>query len=1232
MQSFLKNFSKIALLLLILTATDVSKAQLNGTYTVGLLGNYSNLTGAAGFFNAVNTQGLSGNVTVNIISDISEPGTVSLNQWAGTNTIRIQPLLGVSVYNLTGNTANPFINFNGADRVTIDGRFNSAGTGRFLRFSNASTTTPTFRFINDATLILIRNCIIEGENATPAGGTIEFSTTTGANGNDNNIITNCLIRDVTTGSVGTPQNAIYSNGTTSTTARNNDNITISNNEIYNFYRNNQHCTGVFLAGGNSAWTISGNSFYQSVTRTTTATTTFSIIFVNSANTRNVTITNNFFGGTAANCGGTPWTMNGNFSNSIYGIRFSNASTTVASNIQGNTISNISLTSTPSSASSVYFAGILIENGYVNIGNVTGNSIGNSTSTGSITINYNGTTSNILTRGIDHREAGDINNNTIGSISIGGTNNQVVRLECISYSGTPSVNISISNNVIGSTTISNSIQQTSNTFGGQFTGIHSALSGVTATISNNTISNLRLIATDTLTRVRGIFQARGTNAPINITNNIIAELYCSGAAINRYPDACMMIGLFSGTNSANQNIADNVIRGLYGTGNSNSYVMGFSFYNNVGKGTFERNRIYNLNHVTNTGSPKIWAINGFWGSWNFYNNQISLTNGEATDNYNPVMQENSVNTISQSSPGNNGATDNEERNWVCKEEDPTDLYQARKEDKIAITDATTNGAEIKGIHDEAEFPCVYYYNSVYIGGNATSGSAGSWAYDRPLLTWATPAILRNNIFFNARTGGTGGHYAMGNEVGAPNWTGSSANYNVYVSSSLSTIGTWGATNQTIQQWRTNSGGDRQTWSTTSATFSAANLFTNIPNCDLTIQTSNFEAWLVSGKGLAVAGQGTDYQGNTRPVAISEGCTDIGADEFIATPPSNPLATVNNPPGSGVISTYSLWGRDLAVIEWGTGGSSYPTSMQVRYYSGVNPGGVLGGGYSNSHWIITPVGSLTGAGYDITINFGDNETYNISTPSSNTRLAKFDATWEVYPSGAGPWQSELSWANFNVKTRGLVNFSTFTLTDGSNPLPVEICSFNAAVSNSRDVTLNWVTCSEINNMGFDIERRTFNAVSNEYSAWIKIGFVQGRGTTNEEQTYNFTDKRLVSGKYQYRLKQIDYNSNFEYHDLSSPSEILIGKPNIADLFQNYPNPSNPTSKVDFQIPFAGKVSLKIYDMTGKEAAVLIDGQLDAGFYTEEFNGSNLASGVYFYRLIAESREGNKFIKTMKLVLIK
>jgi hypothetical protein len=1199
---------------------------MSGTYSVGTGQPYTSLTGlgATGFFNAVNINGLNGDITVLIISDINETGNITLNQWTGTDfSITIRPGSATN-YVLSGNNGAALFELNGPDNLIIDGRFN--GSGRFLTFTNTNANASTFRFSANATNNIIQYCRIEGSQTSATEGIIHFGSASGLTGNDNNTISNCLITHASTGSL---QNAIVSNGS-SQTARQNRNITIEDNEIADVWRNGQVCSGILLTGGSRDFTITGNSFYQTAVRTPASGTSWNMILINTSSATNINVSNNYFGGSEANCGGSAWTVNGTQMNTLYFIRFLVAGTSAASNVNGNTIANINFTTTPSTAGGIYFAGILIASGFVNVGSTSVNTIGSSAVTGSIVLNTNGSTSNIIHRGIDHRSRGNISNNIIGGIQVGGTNNQLVRLECILYSGNPALTTDISGNIIGSTTVANSIKQTSSSFAFQLTGIHSEITTQTVNITNNTISNLVETNTNSSSRIRGIFQARGTTSPLNILNNIVTDLYCASSETDRYPENASLLGIFSGSSSTSQLISGNIITGLYGTGNSNSYVMGFSFYNNLAKGTFENNKISNLNHSSTTGAPKIWAINGFWGSWNIFNNQISITNGEvAADNKNII-----VNTGSQIS-GLNYQTDAvinspEVLENLAMDVIAIDLNEMKKPD-IYREDASTNGVEIKGIHDEAEFPCVYYYNSVYIGGSATTGNVISWAYDRPLLAWATPAILRNNIFFNARTGGTGKHYALGNEVGAENWINTSADYNLYISSNINTIATWGTLDRTIEQWRVSSSGDKHTWSTTSSVINPSNLFINISTGDLKINTSNWQAWIVSGKALAIAGMTTDAEGNPRPSVISSGCPDIGSHEFTATPPGNPVASFNNSPGSGVTSTYSIWGRTLATIVWGTGGS-YPSALNVQYYSGVNPPDVLGGGYSNSYWSINPVGTFSGTTYDVTIHFGGNETYTISSPSLNTRLAKHNGTWEVFSTpGNGNWQSELNWVSETVKSRGMTGFSNFALTDGTDPLPVEICSFDAFVNN-RDVDLTWSTCTEVNNKGFDIEKRTWNTLDNEYSSWVKAGYVDGNGTTNEPQYYRFSDKKLSSGKYQYRLKQIDLNGNFEYHNLSDPSDVIIGNPGNADLFQNYPNPSNPISKVDFQLPFDANVSLKVFDITGKEVLVLVNKDLVSGFYTAEFNGSNLASGVYFYRLTANSNDGNSFSKTMKLILVK
>lgn len=191
----------------------------------------------------------------------------------------------------------------------------------------------------------------------------------------------------------------------------------------------------------------------------------------------------------------------------------------------------------------------------------------------------------------------------------------------------------------------------------------------------------------------------------------------------------------------------------------------------------------------------------------------------------------------------------------------------------------------------------------------------------------------------------------------------------------------------------------------------------------------------------------------------------------------------------------------------------------------------------------------------------------------------------------------------------------------PLPVELSAFSSSVT-GRDVILNWVTSFEVNNSGFDIER---NISGNE---WTKIGFVTGNGNTNSQKSYSFSDRRLASGSYNYRLKQIDINGTFKYYELSG--DVVIGVPTKFELMQNYPNPFNPVTKIDFSVPNNGKVSLVIYDALGREVSKPVNINLEAGYYSVSFDATKLSSGVYYYKLNLDG--DNRFTDTKKMLLVK
>lgn len=196
--------------------------------------------------------------------------------------------------------------------------------------------------------------------------------------------------------------------------------------------------------------------------------------------------------------------------------------------------------------------------------------------------------------------------------------------------------------------------------------------------------------------------------------------------------------------------------------------------------------------------------------------------------------------------------------------------------------------------------------------------------------------------------------------------------------------------------------------------------------------------------------------------------------------------------------------------------------------------------------------------------------------------------------------------------------------SGVLPVSLASFTSSV-NKNSVELKWRTLSETNNSGFDIERKSKNE-----AAWQKITNIKGAGNSNTEKNYSYKDVNVQTGKYNYRIKQVDFNGNYQYYDLQG--EVTVGVPSKFDLGQNYPNPFNPVTKINFDLPNDSKVSMIIYDVTGREIKRLVNNEIrQAGYHTVELNGSSLSSGVYFYRMNAEG-SGKSFIMTKKMVLIK
>jgi len=208
------------------------------------------------------------------------------------------------------------------------------------------------------------------------------------------------------------------------------------------------------------------------------------------------------------------------------------------------------------------------------------------------------------------------------------------------------------------------------------------------------------------------------------------------------------------------------------------------------------------------------------------------------------------------------------------------------------------------------------------------------------------------------------------------------------------------------------------------------------------------------------------------------------------------------------------------------------------------------------------------------------------------------------------------------------------DGYIELPVELISFTAIVKGS-EIHLNWTTATETNNFGFEVERKKVTQFDgNPHGTWESIEFIEGAGTTAEEQNYSFIDKELSSATYFYRLKQIDLDGTYEYlPEIEVEYETEL--PDKFELYQNYPNPfskgagGNPNTTIKYSIAQSTEiqnVTLKIFNILGVEVAMLVNEPQTPGRYEIIWNAENIPSGVYFYSL----QVGNFYaVKKMNLI---
>ncbi len=199
--------------------------------------------------------------------------------------------------------------------------------------------------------------------------------------------------------------------------------------------------------------------------------------------------------------------------------------------------------------------------------------------------------------------------------------------------------------------------------------------------------------------------------------------------------------------------------------------------------------------------------------------------------------------------------------------------------------------------------------------------------------------------------------------------------------------------------------------------------------------------------------------------------------------------------------------------------------------------------------------------------------------------------------------------------------------SDPLSVQMTSFRAVRQAAQVVRLDWATISETVNLGFYVQRR-----SESGQAFVDLpgGFVPGAGTTIEPRSYLFFDHSAPPVHLEYRLRQVDLDNTTHFIDpaqVGPPTGVGANIANEIVLFQNFPNPFNPSTKIQFWLGNPGFAVLRVFDVLGREIATLASEDLPRGLFTYRFEPNGHAGGVYFYQL----QSGN-FLETKKLVIVR
>ena len=897
-----------------------------GTYTVGPTGSYPSLTAVATALIGGSAGPVIFELQPTYLSSVETfPITFSASTCSLPGGVIIRPQAGAVALSVTSANATGTINFDGGTNITFDGRAGGVGISQ-LTISNSSLTGYTIQLINSARFNTFKYCAITGINNVATSGVIVFNNAAGfPTGNSNNTIDNCDIHDAS----GTPTNLVYCSGNITDYASGNNNNTVSNCNIHDWFNASATTASaaINIVGGASDWTITANSFYQSVVRTftmTTATDLGAISLFSTAFGNNFTISNNYFGGSTPLCGGIAWTWTGGATGTPT-LRMINFNTAIGatSNITGNTFANLNITT---SSASTRHGMIIHQNGNINISN---NTIGSQTTTGNIVFTLASTSTSPFLLPIGTGTGAtpssiNITNNNLGSIIVQTSSTGSVSFRIVYSSAVAGSQVNIAGNTVGGT-IANSIQQNTNNI---MVGIMSLANALNQTVTGNTIRNLTQNNAGVTGSITGINCQAATSGNYSITNNTIHTLTTNGANVN-FGNAASIVGLTTNVvaGPGGNNISGNTVSNLI---NTNTTVAGVVVgicpltpppaAATAGNSIISKNIIHSFSTPSTT-ATQVGIFNFNTGGGLFYNNMVRLG--------------------------------------------------------IDATGASnTNSVSIYGIYKGASANANFSFNTVYIGGaGVVSGTVATYAYAR--TGSGTADTVMNNIFVNARSNasGTGGNvaeYLNSNTAIVSNYNDLFASGTGGVLGSLAGVGY-----TTLPLWRT---ATNQDWNSISANPNLLNPTGNSATFDLHINGAIGTPVEQAGYNLAQVTD--DYDGQSRAGLTP---VDIGADagNFIISDVAPPVIYQ-----TALINTCSTGDRTITGVNI-TDATGVPVAGALRpriyYKKGAGsyfsqPGTLTSGTATNGTWSFTIVASdMSGVVAGDVISYYIIAQDNVATPN-------------------------------------------------------------------------------------------------------------------------------------------------------------------------------------------------------------------------------------------------------------